>query len=66
MSGADVVSADKATQLTLVNVPTFLAGAGGQMKFAPTIESGAKLKSTVYVCVRFPGTAYAIPVQVAC
>jgi hypothetical protein len=66
VSGADVVSAGKATQLTLAKVPTFLAGAGGQVKFATTIETGAKLKFTVYVCVRFPRTAYGLPIQVAC
>ena len=66
MSGADVVSADKATQLTLVNVPIFLAGAGGQVKFATRVDTAAKSKFTVYVCVRFPRTAYGIPVQVAC
>jgi len=33
-------------------------------KFVFTIKAGAKF--TVYVCVRFPKTAYGIPVQVAC
>ena len=66
VSGADVVASNRSTLLTLVRAPTFLAGEGGQAKFATTIETAAKLKFTVYVCVRFPKTAYGIPVQVAC
>ena len=66
VSGADVVAANRPVQLRLVREPTFLAGEGGQAKFATTIETGAKLKFTVYLCVRFPKTAYGIPVQVAC
>jgi hypothetical protein len=66
VSGADVVASNRPALLTLVRAPTFLAGEGGQAKFATTIETSAKLKFTVYVCVRFPKTAYGIPVQVAC
>jgi hypothetical protein len=66
VSGADVVASNRTVQLRLVREPTFAAGEGGQAKFVTTIETGAKLKFTVYVCVRFPKTAYGIPVQVAC
>ena len=66
VSGVDVVAANRPALLTLVRDPTFAAGEGGQAKFATTIETGAKLKFTVYLCVRFPKTAYGIPVQVAC
>jgi len=66
VSGADVVTANRPALLMLVGEPTFAAGEGGQVKFATRVETGAKSKFTVYVCVRFPKTAYGIPVQVAC
>ena len=65
-SGADVGASNKPVQLRLVREPTFAAGEGGQAKFATAIETGATLKFTAYVCVRFPKTAYGVPVQVAC
>ena len=64
--GADVVASNRPVQLRLVREPTFAAGEGGQAKFATAIETGATLKFTAYVCVRFPKTAYGVPVQVAC
>ena len=66
VSGPDVVKAAARFHLLLVPTPTFVAGQGGKVKFATPVEMGANVKFTVYTCVRFPKTAYGIPVQVAC
>ncbi len=66
VSGADVVAADAPVRLTMQPKPTFAAGDGGRVKFGTLVEMPPKQKFTVYTCVRFPKTAYGIPVIVAC
>jgi hypothetical protein len=65
VSGADVVAAAKSHHLTLVPTPVFLAGQGGKVKLT-TLGAMTNQKFTVNICVRFPKTAFGIPVQVAC
>jgi hypothetical protein len=66
VSGAHVVTAAKAYRLTLVHMPTFLAGQGGKVEFTTLVEMGASTKFSVNNCVQLPKTAYGIPQQVAC
>jgi hypothetical protein len=66
VSGADVVKASAAYHLSLRPKPTFTAGQGATVKFATLVEMPPDAKFIVDICVRFPETAYGIPVQVAC
>jgi hypothetical protein len=66
VSGADVVTAAAHYELKLSPTPTFAAGSGGRVKFGTLVEMPPNLKFTVYICVKFPKTAYGIPAQVAC
>jgi hypothetical protein len=69
VSGADVVKAAASMGWSVVPTPTFTSGQGGRVKFTKKILDTFPKKSvsvTVSICVKFPRTAYGIPVQVAC
>lgn len=66
VAGADVVVAAARFELALDPKPTFASGSGGVVKFGTLVEMPPDQKFTVYICVKFPKTAYGIPLQVPC
>jgi hypothetical protein len=66
VSGADVVAAAKVYGITLRHKPMFRVGQGGTVEFITLVEMPPDAKFNVNNCVRFPKTAYGIPVEVPC
>ena len=66
VAGADVVAAiGSGSTTSLAPKPTFLAGQGGKARFVTKVKMGTTT-FTFVICVKFPKTAYGIPLQVAC
>lgn len=65
VSGANVVAAAAAQNMTLEKKPTFKAGQGGKVEFAVKSTTGTSTV-TLDICVLFPKTAYGIPAEVNC
>jgi hypothetical protein len=65
VAGADVVNAvGSGSTTSLAPKPNFLAGHGGKVRFMTKLTMGTTTR--VFICVKFPKTAYGIPLQVAC
>lgn len=65
VSGNDVVKATSGSGLTLSTRPLFKSGQGGTVGFVVKLGSPATT-SRGTICVRFPTTAYGIPIKVSC
>jgi len=69
VSGADVARAAALQNWPFANKPNFRSGQGAVVRFtnkATSITNVSAVTVAITICVRFPKTAYGVPLQVRC